>query len=191
MVRNYKKKTNRVNIDEIAMKNAIREVLRNKISERGAAINFRVKRGTLHSRIQKIKKYSHEELCKLYGKENSGSESNVEDTLSKYTVHQVFTTEQEHELVQYIKTCSDINYGLTYRQIRVIAYQYGSVLPNCKVPNRWKVNQKAGIDWLKCFMRRNKSKISLRKPENTSLARATGFNKNSVSEFFEKLYICD
>jgi hypothetical protein len=93
--------------------------------------------------------------------------------------------DQESELVKYIKACSDMNYGLTYKNIRILAYDYACVLPNCKFPNQWNNNKKAGIDWLKSFMKRNKNKITLRKPESTSSARATGFNKRCVSEFFE------
>lgn len=188
MVRNYKKKTNRASIDENNMKNAIKEVLRNKIL-RVAARNFNVQRGTLHSRIKKMKqKYSPEELSKIYN-DDSGNESEQGDNSpiysSKYSVSQVFTNDQETELVQYIKTCSNMNYGLTFQQIRILAYDYVCVLPNCKFPNQWSINKKAGIEWLKSFMKRNKDKISLRKPENTSLSRATGFNKRSVAEFFE------
>lgn len=37
------------------------------------------------------------------------------------------------------------------------------------------------------FMRRHKNKLSLRKPENTSIARIKGFNKMQVSTFYENL----
>lgn len=189
MVRSYKNKTNRANIDEQNIKNAVHAVLNKQMSERVAATNFQIKRGTLHSRIQKLKqKYSPEQLIKLFN-DDSGNESNTENKnptfSSKYTVCQVFTNDQENELVKYIKTCCDMNYGLTYKQIRILAYEYACALPNCKFPNQWHENKKAGIDWLKSFMNRNKNKITLRKPENTSLARATGFNKRAVSEFFE------
>jgi hypothetical protein len=164
-------------------------VLCKQMSERVAARNFNIKRRTLHSRIKKLKdKFSPGELLKLFN-DDSGNESNGEkDTpsfSSKYTVCQVFTNDQESELVKYIKACSDMNYGLTYKNIRILACDYACVLPNCKFPNQWHNNKKAGIDWLKSFMKRNKNKITLRKPESTSLARTTGFNKRCVSEFFE------
>ncbi|CAH1957748.1 unnamed protein product [Acanthoscelides obtectus] len=41
-------------------------------------------------------------------------------------------------------------------------------------------------DWLKGFMSRHKD-LTVRKPESTSLSRATCFNKANVSTFFEKL----
>lgn len=189
MVRVYKKKTNRANISENDMECAVKQILRKHMSERQASIQFNVKRGTLHSRIQKLKqKYTPLELSKIYEYDDSGNES-IEDHSnvysSKYTVWQVFSNEQEAQLVSYIKTCSNMNYGLTYLQIRTLAFEYASALPNCKYPNKWNETKKAGIDWLRAFMRRNKNQISLRKPENTSLARATGFNKTSVAEFFK------
>ena len=44
----------------------------------------------------------------------------------------------------------------------------------------------AGKEWLDSFRRRN-SNLSLRKPENTSVARSFAFNKTVVNEFFENL----
>jgi hypothetical protein len=42
----------------------------------------------------------------------------------------------------------------------------------------------AGIDWLQGFQKRHKN-LRPRKPENTSLFRATAFNKTNVMEFFD------
>ncbi|XP_074035914.1 uncharacterized protein [Leptinotarsa decemlineata] len=154
------------------------------MSERVASRNFNLSRDTLHSRICKLKKkYSQERLATLFN-EDSGNESdsdvNKNIYSSKYSVSQVFTNNQEIELVKYIQTCSDMNYGLTYKQIRVLAFDYASALPECNIPVQWRANRIAGIEWLKCFMKRNKQKITLRKPESTSLARATGFNRRSI-----------
>lgn len=185
MVRNYKTKTNRINIDEDNFKRAITAVINGQLSERRAAIVYNIKRGTLQSRIRKLRtKYNPEELKRKFA-DDSGQESEEDSAVysSKYTVAQVFSKAHENELVKYIKTCSNMNYGLTYKNIRVLAYDYASLL-KLKIPDQWETNKQAGIDWLKGFMSRNNHEISLRKPENTSLARSTGFNKRSVGIFF-------
>ncbi|KAF2890520.1 hypothetical protein ILUMI_15654 [Ignelater luminosus] len=46
--------------------------------------------------------------------------------------------------------------------------------------------EEAGKDWIQGFLRRHPD-LSLRKPGNTSAARAAGFNKVSVGRFFELL----
>jgi len=51
-------------------------------------------------------------------------------------------------------------------------------------PAAWEKNGAAGIDWIYGFMKRH-TNISLRTPEPTSIARAHGFNKHTVSEFFD------
>lgn len=102
---------------------------------------------------------------------------------TKYTTQQVFTVEQETMLRDYILKCSVMNYGLTYRQVRQLAYQYAKRLGS-NIPVSWDAEKTAGIDWLKGYMKRQ-PQLTLRKPENTSLARATAFNKVNVKEFFD------
>ena len=50
-----------------------------------------------------------------------------------------------------------------------------------KCTELWSQNKIAGIEWMKGFIRHKK--LSLRKPENTSLSRATSFNRQNVNEF--------
>ncbi|KAG5872324.1 hypothetical protein JTB14_037572 [Gonioctena quinquepunctata] len=54
---------------------------------------------------------------------------------------------------------------------------------NNKIPRNWEINKKAGIDWMQCFMKHH-PRFSNRKPENTSIARASAFNRANVEEFF-------
>lgn len=44
----------------------------------------------------------------------------------------------------------------------------------------------AGVDWVKGFMKRHPD-LSIRKPEDTSAARAMGFNKVAVDTFYSLL----
>ncbi|GBO46976.1 hypothetical protein AVEN_199426-1, partial [Araneus ventricosus] len=81
---------------------------------------------------------------------------------------------------------SKIHYGLTFLQARALAFQYAEKLGKA-MPSSWNVNECAGIDWMQSFMKRH-PRLSLHKPENTSLSRATSFNKKNVGEIFDNLY---
>ncbi|KAJ8928568.1 hypothetical protein NQ314_018868 [Rhamnusium bicolor] len=54
-----------------------------------------------------------------------------------------------------------------------------------KYPSQWDEKKKAGDNWLRCFRNRHSASLSLRKPEGTSLARSTSFNKETVAAFFK------
>ncbi|KAJ8955085.1 hypothetical protein NQ314_006966 [Rhamnusium bicolor] len=60
-------------------------------------------------------------------------------------------------------------------------------VPVATLHRRLKTGKKLAVwDWVYSFLKRNKT-ISLRTPENTSAARASGFNKASVQTFFNLL----
>jgi hypothetical protein len=52
------------------------------------------------------------------------------------------------------------------------------------IPDSWSKNKKAGPDWFTAFIKRHQE-LSIRKPQPTSLARATAFNRTTVAEFCE------
>lgn len=181
MVRNYVKKTNRANIDETDVQKALTEICKNRMSIRTAAAHFNLKKSMLHKRLKLVK-----------GRNGTGNDSGLESEselpiydrrMSKYASKQVFSSDEERMLNEYILKCSKIHFGLTYKQTRKLAYEYANKL-NKKYPVKWNIQKEAGIDWMKSFLKRNKN-ISLRKPENTSLARATAFNKHNVEMFFK------
>jgi hypothetical protein len=72
---------------------------------------------------------------------------------------------------------------MIYKQIHQLACDYGRRL-QFKFPSSWFDNKTAEIDCLQGFMKRHKNP-TLRKPEYTSLFRATMFNKRNVMEFFD------
>ncbi|XP_040155039.1 uncharacterized protein LOC120895601 [Anopheles arabiensis] len=75
-------------------------------------------------------------------------------------------------------------YGLTPREMRSVAFE---VAESNNIAHPFNKSLRlAGVDWLKGFMDRHPN-ITVRTPENTSLARARGFNKESVKEFFDVL----
>ncbi|XP_030762267.1 uncharacterized protein LOC115887087 [Sitophilus oryzae] len=75
-------------------------------------------------------------------------------------------------------------YGLTTVQVKELAYQYAKA--QGILPKPWKEKEMTSKDWLLGFMKRN-STLNLRKPENTSLSRATSFNPTNVSNFYSNL----
>lgn len=103
--------------------------------------------------------------------------------LKKQSVQEIFsskyicTMDQEVMLLNYALKCSRLQYGLPYSDLRVIMQKVFVEGIN------WDINKMAGLDW---FMRRHKN-LSLRKPEDTSLARISAFNERAVNGFQENL----
>lgn len=77
-----------------------------------------------------------------------------------------------------------MTYGFSYSMARKFAFEY-AVKNKISVPETWKIDMEAGIDWVRGFLRRHPD-VSLRRPENISLARIRGFNEESVQDFFFK-----
>ncbi|XP_046634198.1 uncharacterized protein LOC124313355 isoform X2 [Daphnia pulicaria] len=99
----------------------------------------------------------------------------------------VFSSEQESNLSSYVKRASDIYHGITTTDMRRLAYQYATQ-EKCIVPLSWSVKKEAGRDWLSGFMRRRQD-LSIRKPQATSLSRATSFNKHYIDSFFDNVVV--
>lgn len=106
-----------------------------------------------------------------------------EDRLPGFKKAQIFKNEEELQLSEYLIQASRLNYGLSLKQFRELAYEFAKA-NNKKIPPSWESKKIAGRDWAKCFMERH-SRLSLRTPEPTSLARSSTFNKFTVSTFFE------
>ncbi len=100
---------------------------------------------------------------------------------AQYATCQIFTKEQENSFVEYISFRAKICYGMTSMETRKAVYQLAEC-NNVNVPQTWKDNNRAGEEWL-CQLRQRYPRISLRKPEPCSLARATSFNKSNVDPF--------
>lgn len=147
---------------------AVKAVLTCKKSVRGASKEFNVSRTTLQRHLE-----AHEK---------SGEVDFTYKTNS--AVWKVFSCEEEKSLVTYLITASHMHYGLSRKEVMELAYQYAK--QNSKTyPPSWDVNCMAGEQWLTDFLKRNRQ-VSLRKPQATSLARATAFNKPVVKMFFDK-----
>lgn len=97
---------------------------------------------------------------------------------------QVFTDNEEEELCKYIIDMASRLYGLTMKDLRGLVYRL-AVKNNKRHPfNNEK--EEAGKDWALGFLKRH-PELSIRQPESTSAARAAGFNKQVVDQFFNFL----
>ncbi|KAJ8952468.1 hypothetical protein NQ314_007545 [Rhamnusium bicolor] len=101
-----------------------------------------------------------------------------------YQVKKVFNETEESELVNYIKMAAKMHYGLNLASVKKLAYEY-AITNKKKYPSQWDEKKEAGDNWLRCFRNRHSASLSLRKPEGTSLARSTSFNKETVAAFFK------
>ena len=99
---------------------------------------------------------------------------------------ELFTTlpeDVEFQLVEPIRLESSF-FGLSIRDIRSLAHQ---VAEKNNLQHKFnRTMQLAGKKWFYAFLKRH-PKISVRQPENTSINRAKGFNREAVSLFFDLL----
>lgn len=162
-----KEKKRLVRHDKEALSSAIKLIKEKKFSLFGAARHFNIPRTTLRR---------YYECC-------NKEDMTLVDLHKNLSVKQVFTEEQEKMLLNYIKDAALLQYGLTLRDVKVLAYQFATA-NKIKCPASWDADKMAGDFWLRLFRQRHKN-ISLRKPEATSLARSSAFNKHTVGLTFE------
>ena len=147
---------------------AVELIVKDKVSIYRASKDFDIPESTLRRHKKVFLQSRLEKYC--YKKNND--------------VMKVFTVEEEKLLVEYILKAADLQYGLTLRDCRTLAYQFAKV-NNKKYHKSWDINKMAGKDWLKIFRKKYANELSLRKPEATSLARSTAFNKANVAVTFQ------
>ena len=160
----------RPKVDINAIERAAADVLKNGTKIRTAARNFGVSKTTLDRHIKKF---------------NSIAQSADFVYEAKYDVKKVFNKDQELEIVDYVKQAAKLHYGLTKKDVLKLAYDYGKA-NNMDLPKNWESTKSAGFMWLRGLRKRHPS-LSLRKPEATSLSRATSFNKENIALFFKNL----
>lgn len=90
----------------------------------------------------------------------------------------------EDDLAKHILSMEERFYGLTRSTLLTLAYQIAEVNGISTRFNQ--ASKKAGKLWLKGFLRRHPN-ITYRQPEATSLARAAGFNRVRVEQFYTLL----
>ena len=163
MVRTYKRKTDRQEWNVHAMESAVNVVLSGEMGFLKASKQFEVPKSTLERYVNKARDNPDYKIDKSDGKYKN-----------------VFTPEQEEELVSYLKTMESRLFGLTMKDLRSLAYDLAE--RNGLAQRFNKETGQAGQDWIKGFLSRHPT-LTIRTPENTSGARAMGFNKIAVSKF--------
>ena len=93
--------------------------------------------------------------------------------------YRIFSDEFEKDLAQHAVNLSARFFGLSCVQTRKLAYNFAT-LNDVAIPASWLRDKAAGLDWLQLFMGQNK--LSVRKPEATSLGRATAFNRHNLDD---------
>lgn len=146
----------------LTMRAAVERV-RNGESLRSVSSATKVPFGTLRNYVQKVKGIVDLETASL--------EPN-------YTVRQIFKPDQEEQLTQYFLKAGRLHYGLSAVRAKQLAYEFAN-RNSINAPDTWEKNKHAGEDWFYGFMKWHPT-LSLRRPEGTSLARATAFNKARV-----------
>lgn len=95
----------------------------------------------------------------------------------------VLPSEVEIELLNYINKMQEIGFGLTVKQIRIVAYRLAEKAQIKHPFSRTK--QYAGWYWWASFKKRYN--LSLRTPESLSMNRAHSATRESINEFYKML----
>lgn len=197
----YKRTTTRQSWNEEAMKQAVMEIISGAMGSVKASKQYGVPQTTLERRVQKVKEGKsileeagqkgmevHILAYKIHLKHTFGLNNfytvAVIDGYSLLGLGRfktVFSKDQENELVSHILHMERRLFGFTVSDLRGLAFELAE--QNRLTHNFNRETRKAGKCWYYSFLKRN-TEISLRTPEATSLARATGFNRVSVAAFF-------
>ena len=147
------------------MKQAISAVKSERLGLNKAAEHFNVPKATLIRHLHGSNKFARDGLKTL------GRSADLPADI-------------EQDLVDHILLLESRFYGLTRASLLSLAYE---VAEKNNVKTRFNSEtKKAGKDRLRSFLLRH-PEISLRVPEATSLARAAGFNRQRVGEFYKLL----
>ena len=131
---------------------------------------------------------AHYELWRSYGYDGimwpyvSNKHANGE--IKKLSRQQVLPLHVEEELVKHLVAMENMFFGVTRTELMKLAYE---VAEKNDIPHGFnRVSKMPGKTWYRKFMLRH-PEISLRQPEATSVARASGFSNEAVGRYFTLL----
>lgn len=135
--------------------------------------------------------YGFNECCRRFGIPKPTFRRHLKDMIKrplssakKTGALRTLSNDVEDELVQHLLNLEAVFFGLNITDVRRLAFQIAE--QNC-ISHRFNRNTKmAGKKWFYSFMKRH-PRLSLRLPENTSMARVKGFNREAVYHFFDIL----
>ena len=169
MVRNYKSKKINPSPTEAELKNAMHSILHSGMSIRKVSTRTGINRSTLQ----------------LYFKKFDSLPSPDHSLKNPCHGNQVLSVQQEEELADYLIATSEEGYGLSPKVLKRLVYSYCRYNKITMPPN-WMMAETAGPDWFRNFFKRN-SRLFMRKPENTSQARAAALNHVVLEKFYAKI----
>lgn len=137
-------------IDEGIMLLALQELRDKTMSLHQACHHYGIAKTTLLTRFKRAK-------------EEMGDSQNLtlkmglkhRDVNNKFATKQVLTMKEEENLARYLLECSKMNYGLTLKDTRKLAYTY-AVSEGRTIPDNWSEDKMAGKTWARGFLRRHK-----------------------------------
>ncbi|XP_056645002.1 uncharacterized protein LOC130450573 [Diorhabda sublineata] len=170
MASNYQRKTNHQSWSEESMHFAIQEMINGNMGDFTASKAYLVPQITLENRVKKGK-----------------SGATISDASKKGSLGSrkpVFSSGQEQELVEYALLMENRFFGLTLRELRSLVFELAE---RNNLPHNFnRGKQMAGKCWQYSFLKRYPD-LRLRSPEATFRARAMGFDRAVVNNFFDLL----
>lgn len=135
MVRQYKRKTSRAQTPPDLVLKGINDVISYGRSIRAVASDLNMKVTTLWRYVKQAK-----------------AVGDIDSLSIGYAIPSVvFNKTQEESLAKYLTTAANIYFGLSPKDVRILAYECASAF-QITMPESWVKNKCAGPDWFASFM---------------------------------------
>jgi len=139
MVQTYRRKTERSGkVRPNVMTQALHHYNSTGEGMRKTATRIGILRSTLQGYIKTLQKLPEEDRS-------------IANLPVGYSTHkQVFNASQEQKLVEYLKRTAEIYFGLSPRDVRVLAYECAKRF-GINMPESWNITESGGADWFSGF----------------------------------------